>query len=454
MPTLTSGDTLSLNNLAGAMERTQNSNVSLGSMFNGIAQAGSNVGLSEFAIDSVGSITGYTYLVEGTTDSYTLTFGGVGDEFAIAIAGKNSNFTWGISPSFNSAPNASGYIQLKTGGSDNQDATQDVEVGYMNPQSALGGDQNTGQSALSSTVAHTISVTFADGYNDHIGSSAGYNVEKTKTIYSVDTYDGNTALCLTSDTPVTKADGTIVEVGELEEGDVLSGYALAGLSQDEYAEDFYEWSTDSLEATAKDVTVVNVVYSFAQSYYSINDGDLTATGEHPFLVKDVVSGDYRFKETIQIENGDKLIKQGLSGIEEIEVTSKEVITETTEIVSIDVEQQDTYLANGYITHNKGSNSAHTDLGAPAAPSSLSYSSPSISWTAPSSTGDTGITAYDFQIDNNSDFSSPIADETEWNTTTAEVIVGYSLSVGTTYYLRVRAIDHGLKSSYATLTFTA
>ena len=41
-------------------------------------------------------------------------------------------------------------------------------------------------------------------------------------------------------------------------------------------------------------------------------------GEHPFLVKDVVSGDYKFKETIQIENGDKLIKKGTSGIEEIE----------------------------------------------------------------------------------------------------------------------------------------
>lgn len=454
MPTLSSGDTLSLNNLAWALERTQNSNVSLGNMFNGIAQAGSNVGLSEFAIDSVGSITGYTYLVEGTTDSYTLTFGGAGDEFA-SIAGKNSNFTWGISPSFNSAPNASGYIQLKTGVSDNQDATQDVEVGYMNPQASLGGDQNTGQNTLSSTVSHTISVTFADGYNDHIGSGNGYNVEKTKTIYSVDTYDGNTALCLTSDTPVTKADGTIVEVGELEEGDVLSGYALGGLSQDEYAEDFYEWSTDSLEATPKDVTVVNVVYSFAQSYYSINDGELTATGEHPFLVKDVVGGDYRFKETIQIESGDKLIKQGLSGIEEIEVTSKEVIIETTEIVSIDVEQQDTYLANGYITHNKGSNSAHTDLAASSAPTGLSYSSPSISWTAPSSTGDTGITAYDFQISTASNFSSYEANVTEWSTTTAEVIVGYSLSPGTTYYLRVRAIDHGLKSAWSTtLTFTA
>lgn len=113
------------------------------------------------------------------------------------------------------------------------------------------------------------------------------------------------------------------------------------------------------------------------------------------------------------------------------------------------------MANGYITHNKGSNSAHTDLAASSAPTGLSYSSPSISWTAPSSTGDTGITAYDFQISTASNFSSYEANVTEWSTTTAEVIVGYSLSPGTTYYLRVRAIDHGLKSAWSTtLTFTA
>ena len=40
--------------------------------------------------------------------------------------------------------------------------------------------------------------------------------------------------------------------------------SIGGLSDDEYSEDFYEWSTDSLEVTPKDVTVVNVVYSFAQ----------------------------------------------------------------------------------------------------------------------------------------------------------------------------------------------
>ena len=80
--------------------------------------------------------------------------------------------------------------------------------------------------------------------------------------------------------------------------------------------------------------------------------------------------------------------------------------------------QDTYLVNGYLTHNKGSDS-HTDLAAPA-PTSITYNwlADTLSWTAPSSVGTTGITAYDWTVSKNSDYSSPITngDETEWSAT--------------------------------------
>jgi hypothetical protein len=310
------------------------------------------------------------------------------------------------------------------------------------------------QTTLQTVISHTVSATFADGYNDHIGAGDGYNVARTKTVYSVDSYDGNsTALCLTSDSPILMSDGTIKEVGELEEGDLLKGFSIAELSINSDS-NFLDWSVDTLSTTAKDVVVVNVVYSFTSKYYSINDGEVNATAEHPLLVKDVIDGLYKFKKIFSISQGDYLIKGDGEGITEILVDSIVPVYETTEIVSIDVEENDTYMVNGYITHNKGGDS-HSDLPAPGAPTSLSYSSPSISWVAPSSTGTTGITAYDFQIDNNSDFSSPIANVSEWSTTTAEVIVGYSLTPGATYYARVRAIDHGLKSNWtSTLTFTA
>lgn len=422
MATLTSGNTLSLNGLASATgQSTKSLSAAKGNTTGPIA-------MSSFAIDSVGSVTGYTYAVEGTSETYTLGFSGDGSNFS-RISGRAGNFTWSVP--------AGSYLSVGT----NSGASCTFSVGTMNPQAP------SAQTVLQSVQSHTIRCVFADSFNDH---ATGYNTNKDKTVYSVDSYDGNSvALCLTSDSPILMADGTIKEVGEIEEGDVLKGYSLSGLGVDS-DKTFYDWETSTLDATEKDVVVVGVVYSFTGKYYSINNGQITATSEHPLLVKELESGQYKFKQVFLLEVGDKLIKATDSGIEEIDITSIAIENETTEIVSIDVEENDTYLVNGYITHNKGGNS-FTDFGAPSAPTGLAYSSPRVDWTAPSSVGTTGITAYDVQIDNNSDFSSPNIDYSEWSTTGLEV--NTLLSAGT-WYCRVRAIDQGLKSNWSsTLTFS-
>ena len=75
-----SGDTLSLNNLAGALGQTQNSNVSLDTLN---SSAGTQVSIDEYGIDSVGqTLSGYTYAVEGTNETYEVTFGGAGSKFS------------------------------------------------------------------------------------------------------------------------------------------------------------------------------------------------------------------------------------------------------------------------------------------------------------------------------------------------------------------------------------
>jgi hypothetical protein len=418
MPTLTSGDTLSLNALAGATGNTQNSNVSLGT----IRGAATTTGLSYYAVDSIDDVSGFTYAVENTSETYTLGTTGGGTRFS-QISGRGANVTWGIS----------GGDKLSVSANNGVSAT--IAVGNMTNAST--------QTILQPVLSHTVSATFADGFNQH---AVRYNTARTKTVYSVDSYDGNsTALCLTIDSPVTLADGTIVEAGDLNEGDLLKGFSIGGLSVDSDGT-FLDWSTNSLSTTPKDVTIVNLTYSFASRYYDINNGEVTATAEHPMLVKDSVSGDYLFKEMFNLVVGDKLVKGDNT---EVDITSIEIVEKTTEIVSIDVESEDTYMVNGYITHNKGGNS-HTDLAAPGAPTSLSYSSPFVSWTAPSSVGTGGITAYDVQIDNNSDFSSLTYDYTEWSDLNIEV--NTLLSAGT-WYIRVRAIDQGLKGTWATLTFT-
>jgi hypothetical protein len=418
MATLTSGNTLSLNGLGSATgQGTKSLSAAKGDTTGPIA-------MSSFAIDTVGSVTGFTYAVESTTETYTLGFTGAGTNFS-RISGRAANFTWSVA--------AGSYITLGT----NSGATATFAVSSMNPQSP------GAQTALLGVQTHTIRGKFADGFNDH---ATNYNTNIDKTVYSVDSYDGNsTALCLTIDSPVTLADGTIVEAGDLNEGDTLKGFSIGGLSVDS-DETFLDWSTNSLSTSPKDVTIVNLTYSFASRYYDVNNGEVTATAEHPMLVKDSVSGDYLFKEMFNLVVGDKLVKGDNS---EVEITSIEIVEKTTEIVSIDVEEDDTYMVNGYITHNKGGNS-HTDLAAPGAPTSLAYSSPFVSWVAPASVGTGGITAYDVQIDNNSDFSSLTYDYSEWSDLNIEV---NTLLAPGTWYIRVRAIDQGLKGTFATLTFT-
>ena len=105
------------------------------------------------------------------------------------------------------------------------------------------------------------------------------------------------------------------------------------------------------------------------TYYNVNSGEITATSEHPMLVWNQEQYRYEFKEIFRIKEGDRLIKQNGDDLTEVAVESIEQVKENVEIVSINVEDVDTYLVNGYITHNKGGNS-HTDESAPDAPTDL------------------------------------------------------------------------------------
>ena len=427
-----SGDTLSLNNLAGALGETQNSNVSLDAMN---SSAGTQVSLDDYGIDAVdNTIDGYTYAVEATNETYTMTFENEGSKFG-SIKSRGANFTWAVSPTYNSDGDTAGFISLES----NADYTNQITVGTMNPQ--FSGTQTS----LMSNYSHTITGTFADGYNQH---ATRYNTGITKTVYSVDAYDGNSdSLCILVDTPVTLQDGSTIEAGDITEGLKLQGYSFSGLSEDSDG-DFYSWSSEEKGESAEEVEVVNVVFSFADAYYNINNGEIKATQDHPMLVKDNSDGLFKFKKIGHISSKDKLVRKIDGELVETDITSIETVDETVEIVTIDVETQDTYLINGYVTHNKGGNS-HSDLTAPSAPTNLAYTevdteNHNITWDAVS-----GATAYRLQVDNNSDFSSPIIDADEYSGTTYNVVT--ALGTGT-FYARVRAIDHGLNGSYSsTLT---
>lgn len=414
MATLTSGDTLSLNGLGTATGQ------SVKSLSAAKGNTTGPIAMSSFAIDSFDAITGYTYAVENTTEFYTASFSGEGSNFG-RIANTPANFTWTAS---------GGYISLQT----NYGYYAEFLVADMNPQSP------SAQEVLQTVQANSVCCTFADSFNHH---ATNYNVQLCKTVYSVDSYDGNaTALCLPTDSLIRLSDGTEIEAGDLLEGNELIGVSLNGLSPDN--ENFYDWSVPTLNATEQIVTVKNLTYSFADKFYSVNDGEVIATAEHPMLVYDVNDERYRFKEIFKLNVGDELIRFIDGGMEKVIIKSIDIVKQTDEIISIDVEEHDTYLVNDYITHNKGGNT-HTDLTAPDAPTGLTYSAPNLTWNAV-----TGADTYELQVDNtSSSFTSLVI-----NTDTGGFTSWDVSALSGTHWARVRAVDHGLVGDWSTtLEFT-
>jgi hypothetical protein len=342
------GDNLKLSALASASNNP--GNASLGTIAGSTA---SPISMSEFHVGGeITGITGFTYVVEDTTDSYDLAFTGTGARFdQVDLA---QNFTWNVQAS--GSYTGSSYISIVGSPS----SSCQISISTMNPQDP------SSQTELLTQKEHYISASFADGFNTNV---TGYNTVFGKTIYSVDTYNSNTALCLTADSLVELEDGTEMEIGDLIAGDELIGYNIEGLG--DLDEDYLGWSSPTLSMTPETVKVVSVTFGFSDVIYNINNDDIKATYEHPLLVLDGIENVYKFKKAGTITKLDKLVKEeGLVDVTSIQVQKGESI----EIVSIDVETQDTFVVNGYIHHNKGGNS-HTDQDTIAATTPVIYLNP-------------------------------------------------------------------------------
>jgi hypothetical protein len=209
-----------------------------------------------------------------------------------------------------------------------------------------------------SEASSILSMKYADGYNL---AATNYNTTTTKTLYAVDVYNtiNQPDFCLLFGTKITKADGSQVNIEDLLVGDTIKAWVPDGLpdeSQD-VESDQVEWRfhmLDAAEGEYQEVVVSDIVFNFASGYYQLNDGLIKATGTHPMYVWDCEIEKYRFKNIEDILIGDLIVTYDeIGGINEVEITNIEVITDDVEIVTLNVENADVYLANGIISHNKG-----------------------------------------------------------------------------------------------------
>ncbi len=327
---------LSLGNLYRATQGSDRTTqaVSLNAMN---ASAGAQASIGDFAIDSVTvNLPTYTYIVESTSETATFSFGSAGTKHGTRVGSVSANY----SVSFNNGNFSVGSPSLGASPS------------FPITPAAI----NASNYSEASSV---LTMKYADGFNLN---ASGYNSTSTKTLYAVDVYNtiNQPDFCLVFGTMVEKADGTSVAVEDLNVGDEIKAWVPEGLpdeSQDPES-DQVDWRFYQLEAqsgSAQTVVVSDVVYNFASGYFSLNDGEIKATGTHPLWVWDSEIEKYHFKNVEDILIGDMIVKWDdfLGETIEIEVTNIEIVTEDVEIATINVEQADVYIANGFISHNKG-----------------------------------------------------------------------------------------------------
>lgn len=152
--------------------------------------------------------------------------------------------------------------------------------------------------------------------------------------------------CLVKGTLVEMPDGSQKLIEKIRVGDIIKGMRISDAPTDDT---IIGWSTNNLELIETEVKVIGIVPVSSRIIYNFNNGLIESTGDHAHFIK---RGDtWLFKKASGILEGDFLVdKQGNS----IEITSINVLeTENRRIVyDINVETEDTFIANGLITHNR------------------------------------------------------------------------------------------------------
>jgi len=322
---------LSLGNLFRAVSGSVRAGaVSLGGLNGGT----SNTNMLGFAFDSV-TVTPptFTYIVESTTENAFFSFGTSGSFVASKVAVQSNNFTC----SFNNANFSVGLATLGT------------HPTFPITPAAIAASNYSEASA-------TLTMGYADGYN-LAATNYGEAGKQTKVLYAVDVYNtiNQPDFCLLFGTKIQLANGSEVNVEDLNVGDQIKAWVPTGLPDESLTVDSQEtewrfFHSEILDGTEQTVTVQDLTFNFAEGYFSLNNGLIKATETHPLYVYCNEIKKYKFKNVGDILPGDKLVMQDQT---EVEVFNIEVVEDDVEIVTVNVENADVYISNGLISHNKG-----------------------------------------------------------------------------------------------------
>jgi len=399
----TAGQNLSLGKLKRAVDGTDSyttANTSLAAQ----NSAATETSMSSFSIDSIDALTGFQYLWEQTSEDYTMTFSEAGELFTSKIANRTQNLSWSFDGNLDVTIGSADYIASVTAGA------------ITNTGGAVAGTFNQSGSIMAKFAEDGQS----DGFNDH---ATRYNTSVSKSIEIVDTY-GGVPTCLLFGSPVSKSDGSVVNVEDLNVGDEILSIKLPNATDESSG----DWKNDRFNQTGSftqhSSSVQRVLYEFSTHYYDINSGSEYITGEHHMLYRQAGNENWTWQTAPNFSIGDYLM--GKDG-NEVVISSLEqhIDDDGYEVVQLDVEPDDFYIGQTFLVHNKGSNSEPT------------Y--PTTQWsTAPGdetfagSLGDTYITDGDrtIQLSNGSGTTTISNDQTSAGAVTLTVAWSTSGNPGT------------------------
>ena len=297
------------------------------------------VKMSDFSISAINEgVSGFTYLFEQTAENYEMEFSNEGGLFNKRIANRTENLSWSFDGTLDVSFGGADYIAQVTAGT------------ITNTAGAIAGTFNQSGS---------IKAKFAEdgqsnGFNDH---ATRYNTNVSKSIEIVDTY-GGVPSCLLFGSPVSKSDGSVVNVEDLDIGDEILTVSLPNATDESVG----NWRNDTFNQTGSftqhSASVKRVMYEFSQHYYNINSGSELITGEHHMLYRQAGNENWTWQTAPNFSVGDYLMdKQG----NEVAISSLEqhINPDGYEVVQLDVEPDDFYVGQTFLVHNKGSDDEPT-----------------------------------------------------------------------------------------------
>jgi len=159
---------------------------------------------------------------------------------------------------------------------------------------------------------------------------------------------------------LTLANGETKAVENIVLGDILLSLDITGLGDDGVIFKQFDVATADYSDSYTNAVVSNITVDSYGSYYSINNGSLKLTHEHPVLIK---TKDERavFKNISNVIVGDSMLSQDN---EWISVISNELINTGVQFTtySFDVENKDVYFASQYLVHNVEQELSQEDKG--------------------------------------------------------------------------------------------